>query len=112
MHIEGPFKLGVVDIPHTLGRELRLSFTEGFRAKSTADQVAEFKRYIHGLHALAIALPPADGDRRGMLTVMQVTEQLLPHIEQDEIPLGEPIIIEVKPDFAGGFLNAEGRLRH
>ena len=112
MLIEGPFKLGIVETPHSMGHELHLGFREEFRAKPTADQALEVRRYIAELHATAAQLPPEDHNRQGMLTITQVAEQLLPHLEQDEIPLEEPIVIELRSDPAAGFLTLNGPASH
>jgi hypothetical protein len=107
MLIEGPFKLGVVETPHAMGHELPLSFRDQFRANPIADQALEVRRYIAELHATAAQLPPKDNNRHGMLTIAQVAEQLLPHLEQDEIP-EEPIVIELRSDLAAGFPTLNG----
>lgn len=95
MNIDGPFEIGVVDNEDTSVRELHLSFTEQFRSLGLEQRVEALSRYIATLEKMS-ASGTDTGNFQGMLLVMQVTEQLLPHIAEDEIPLNETIVVELQ----------------
>ena len=80
------------------GHELHLDFTAKFRAMNIAQQTDAFQRYIHDLINDISRLDPDDPNRRGMLTILQVAEQLMPHVEANEIPLEETIVISLQQD--------------
>jgi hypothetical protein len=100
MLIEGPLRIRVVDKDDLLGsrRELHLDFNENFQNLTPASQYAEFEAYVQRL-ARQIEVVQADTpDRRGMLIILQIAEQLLPHVAAREIPLDETIVVEIGPD--------------
>lgn len=97
MVIEGPFTIGIVENPETLGRELHLSFTPAFQSLDSAARTAAFVAYLDDLRTQMAALGEDDQNRAGMATILQVAEQLLPHLEADEIPLEETIVLEIQP---------------
>ncbi|NNJ95921.1 MAG: transcriptional regulator [Gammaproteobacteria bacterium] len=80
------------------GNELHLDFTAEFRAKNIAQQTDAFQQYIRDLINDISRLDPNDPNRQGMLTILQVVEQLMPHIEANEIPLEETIVISLQQD--------------
>ena len=41
-------------------------------------------------------LEETDPNRQGMLTIQQIAEELLPHIESNEIPLEDAIIVKLQ----------------
>ena len=96
MLIEGPFKLGIVEKEDSTDRELHLDFTEPFRQFDVPGREAALRDYIASLSHAAAQLAEDSADRRGMLTMMEIAEQLLPHICADEIPLSETIVMEME----------------
>ena len=96
MLIEGPFKIGFLDDPNTTGSELRLDFTDEFRALPLEQQATVFKDYLSQLHEKILATPENDNNKQGMLMVQQVAEKLLPHVAEGEIPLHETIVIQLQ----------------
>jgi hypothetical protein len=106
MIIDAPFKIGILDSV-TGGRELHLDFTEEFRHLNIAQQADEFNNYIHGLINQISRLDEDDANRQGMITIRQIAEQLLPHIEANEIPLEETIVIELQQDNPFGNIRLE-----
>ncbi len=98
MQIDGPFRVTVVESQDTLGHELRLEFTEAFRALAVADQAGAMRRYLAELQRMILDEPQDSAERRGMLTIQQVAAELLPHIAAGEIPLGENIVIRIAPN--------------
>jgi len=96
MQIEGPFNIRVVTNEDSHSRELHLSFTSAFQQKNLEQRLADFREHISDLQK-SIADTQDEASQQGMLTILQISEQLLPHIESDEIPLEETIVIEIGP---------------
>ena len=94
MQIEGPFIIKVVDNSSSQSRELQLTFTTDFQSLSHDAQVKSFKDYIASLQQQIQATDDAQ-NQQGMLTIQQICEQLLPHLQDNEIPLDETIVIEM-----------------
>jgi len=97
MEINGPFKIGVMQNDMG-GNELHLNFTAEFRAMNSAQQADSFQNYINSLINEISRLDEKDTNRQGMLTILQVAEQLMPHIQANEIPLEETIVISLQQD--------------
>ena len=97
MEINGPFKIGTMQNDMG-GHELHLDFTAEFRAMNIAQQADSFQKYISELTNEINRLDEKDANRLGMVTVLQVAEQLMPHIEANEIPLEETIVISLQQD--------------
>jgi nitrate reductase assembly molybdenum cofactor insertion protein NarJ len=106
MIIDAPFKIGILDSA-TGGRELHLDFTEEFRRLNIAQQADEFSNYIHSLINQISRLDEDDANRQGMITIRQISEQLRPHIEANEIPLEETIVIELQHNSPFGNIRME-----
>ena len=98
MRIDGPFQIGVVERDDGTGRELHLEFSDDFRRLDVGDRAATLRDYISQLSRRITEAGDASPDAQGMLTVQQIAEQLLPHIEADEIALTETIVIEIRSD--------------
>jgi len=97
MDINGPFKIGTLQNDMG-GHELHLDFTADFRAMNSAQQADAFQNYINSLINEISRLDEKDVNRPGMLTILQVAEQLMPHIQANEIPLEETIVISLQQD--------------
>ena len=97
MEIKGPFKIGTLQ-NDVGGYELHLDFTHEFRTLNVAQQADALQNYIGDLINEINRLDEKDSDRQGMLTILQVAEQLMPHIEANEIPLEETIVINLQQD--------------
>lgn len=95
MEIQGPFRIGIMQ-NDLGGQELHLDFTHAFRALNLAQQADAFREYIAALTVDISELDEQDRNRQGMLTILQVAEQLLPHIEANEIPLEETIVVSLE----------------
>lgn len=100
MLIEGPFRVGIVE--NDVGGELHLDFTEAFRHLTLTEQGPTFEAYIAYLRQAIADTREDSADRHGMLTILQIAEQLSPHIAAGEIPLTETIVVEIRPDYALG----------
>jgi hypothetical protein len=95
MEIKGPFKIGTMQNDMG-GHELHLDFTAEFRSMNTAQQADALQNYISNLINDISRLDENDANRQGMLTILQVAEQLMPHIQANEIPLEETIVINLQ----------------
>ena len=94
MQIQGPFKINIIEASSGLGKELQLSFTNDFQQLNYDDRITEFTNHIDTLKQQINATNDA-ANQQGMLTILQISEELLPHLAEDEIPLDETIIIEI-----------------
>ena len=94
MEINAPFSINVVDNTETNTRELHLQFQASFNNYPLEMRISLLINYINELKT-NIAQEIDEPNKQGMLTILQITEQMLPHIENDEIPLDEKIIIEL-----------------
>lgn len=95
MEINGPFNIGTLQNDMG-GHELHLDFTAEFRALNSAQQADAFQNYINSLINEISRLDEKETNRQGMLTILQVAEQLMPHIQANEIPLEETIVISLQ----------------
>jgi hypothetical protein len=95
MEITGPLNIGVLD-NDTGGREIHLSFKPDFRVLSLPQQSASFQDFIRTLINEIYKLDESDINRQGMTTILQICEQLQPHIDANELPLEETIVVNVQ----------------
>jgi len=63
-----------------------------------------FKKYIIRLESEVTVLDNDDPNIAGMQLISQISNELLPHVIEDEIPLQETIIIEIRQDLGLGSL--------
>ena len=97
MEIQGPFRIGIMQNDMG-GHELHLDFTSEFRAMNLAQQSDAFQSYINNLINQVSQLDENDANRQGMLTILQIAEQLMPHIQANELPLEETIVVSLQVD--------------
>ena len=102
MEIQGPFSLSVIDNSETGARELHLAFKPAFQQLELEQRINMMKDHLVSLQK-DIEASTDDANRQGMLTIFQVGSELLPHLEADEIPLEETIVIEIGPSQASPF---------
>ena len=95
MEITGPLTIGVID-NDTGGRELHLSFKPEFRVLNVQQQAEGFQEFIKTLINEIHRLDEKDANRQGMTTILQICEQLKPHIEANELPLEETIVVNIQ----------------
>lgn len=95
MEITGPLNIGVLD-NDTGGRELHLSFRPEFRILNIQQQTESFQTFIKTLINEIHKLDEADDNRQGMMTILQICEQLQPHIDANELPLEETIVVNIQ----------------
>jgi len=94
MLIEGPLDISIADNSSSHSRELEITFTSKFKSRELNDRINDFKHHISQLQQ-SIKGTDNPAEQQGMLAILQVCEELLPHIEADEIPLDETIAIEI-----------------
>ncbi len=87
----GPFNIQVLETD-TGDRELHLSFKEKFRASSVQQRSESMQSYINYLTDEILLLEESDQTRQGMINILQICEQLQPHIHTDELQLEETIV--------------------
>ena len=95
MEITGPLDIGVLD-NDTGGRELHLSFKPEFRILNLPQQTEAFQAFIKTLINEIHTLDESDTNRQGMTTILQICEQLQPHIDASELPLEETIVVNIQ----------------
>ncbi|MEA3409922.1 MAG: hypothetical protein U9R74_00060 [Pseudomonadota bacterium] len=98
MLIEGPMRIQLVESEEGNGHQLRIEFTDGYRALAIDAQVREMRGYLQDLRRKIGEEDEHSADRFGMLTIQQVAGELLPHIAAGEIPLQETILVDVRPE--------------
>jgi len=94
MQIDAPFSISVIVNSESQTHELHLSFTQSFQDASLEDRISLFKNHIKDL-GININAETDQQTIQGMNTILQISEQLLPHIIDNEIPLSEEIIVEI-----------------
>jgi hypothetical protein len=98
MRISAPFSIDVIKTEGGGDRELHLQFTQAFRAMPVDHRSVVFKKYVEDLDAMLLEMKDDSAEKAGMITVHQISSELLPHIVRDEIPLSETIVIDVTQD--------------
>ena len=96
VEIQGPFTIAVNDNSETGLRELHLGFKPAFQQQDLQNRIASVNTYLTDLQKSIDAETDAN-NQQGMITIMQISQELLPHLQSDEIPLDETIIIEIGP---------------
>ena len=108
MVIQGPLTIRLLTQEGDLQRELHLAFTEEFIQKPVAIRAMDFNQYIHSLEQQAAQIQTDTPERQGILTILQICQELLPYIQQDEIPLEETIVVNIQAEFGlTQFINAK-----
>lgn len=95
MEITGPLNIGVLD-NDTGSREIHLSFKADFRVLNLQQQSESFQEFIKTLINEIHKLDESDANRHGMTTILQICEQLQPHIDANELPLEETIVVNIQ----------------
>jgi len=98
-----PFDISVQD-PNPDLRELHFSFTDDFQKMAVDQRLEALRAYVKSLIKQAESLVDAES-QRGIITVIQITEQILPHIQSDSLPLQEVLIVEIGSAAEGSSLD-------
>ncbi len=88
-----PFTISVQDPAPNL-RELHFDFSHEFRQMSVEQRLESLRAYVESLIQQARGLTD-ESSQRGVMTVIEITEQLLPHIQTDSLPLEQTLIVEM-----------------
>ena len=96
MEIEGPIRVTVVEPSPEGNYELHIRFTEAFQHQDLAEQGPAFREYLAQLHQDVQQPGLDDRTRQGMLLIQQVCEQLLEPIASGDLPLSEPLVVEIQ----------------
>ncbi len=104
MEIDGPLRIGIVTQDNSLDREIHVDFTDAFQRLTLQEQGQVFSQYVRQLKMQSEAITQDNQERQGMLVVLQVAEQLMPHVQAGEIPLNETIVVEVNSESVLGNL--------
>lgn len=102
MEIQGPFTISVNDNSETGLRELHLGFKPGFQQQDLQSRLSSMQEYLNSLEQ-DISSETDENNKQGMLTILQIAQQLQPHLKTDDIPLGETIIVEIGPSQSSPF---------
>lgn len=98
-----PFTISVHDPKPDL-RELHFDFSMEFRQMSVEQRLEALRAYIESLIKQSQDIQDA-GSQRGVMTVIEITEQLLPHIQSDSLPLEQTLVVEMGAGAEGSSLN-------
>lgn len=98
MLIEAPFNISVVEKSGSESKELHLTFTEQFSNSELSKRVRITKKYLSELNNSLQDLPSDSKDKQGMLIVEQLAGEIFTHIANDELELGETIVIEINKE--------------
>jgi hypothetical protein len=107
MEITGPLNIAVLE-NDTGGRELQLSFKAEFRILNLQQQTENFQEFIKTLINEIHKLDASDANRQGMTTILQICEQLQPHIDANELPLEETIVVSIQTHSPFGNIKISG----
>ena len=107
MEISGPLNIGVLD-NDTGSRELHLSFKPEFRVLNQSQQSESFQEFIKTLINEISKLDETDNNRQGMTTILQICEQLQPHVDANELPLEETIVVNIQTHSPFGNIKISG----
>jgi len=102
-YLPAPFDISVHD-PQPRLRELHLSFTPEFQKMTVEQRLQALRTYIESMLEQAKSTGDA-GTQKGLMMVIELTEQLLPHIQSDSMPLQETLIVEMGEDASGASLD-------
>jgi len=83
VQIQGPFTISVND-------------NSGIQQSDLKSRLNTIKDYLAELHK-GIDAENDVTSQQGMITISQIVQELLPHLEADEIPLNETIVVEIGP---------------
>lgn len=102
MEIQGPFTLSVIDNSESGLRELHLGFKPAFQQLELTARIEMLNTHMAELQQNAES-EQDEANKQGILTILQVANELRPHLQADEIPLEETIVIEIGPSQSSPF---------
>ncbi len=84
--------------------ELHLSFTTEFQQMDLSQRVKVYKDYLEYLIAQA-QLAQDETSQKGIITLLQIAEQLFPHVQSEQIPLDQTLVVGIGEDAEGSSLD-------
>ena len=111
MAIKVPFNIGFNDQVAGQARQLHLSFTAEFQRMDQQQREKVYQEYIEHLIAQA-QLAKDEESQKGIITVLQIAEQLFPHLQSQQIPMQQTIIVEIGEQAEGSTLDELLKNRH
>ncbi len=103
MSVTAPFSIAVEEPSPDL-RELHFSFSSEFQQMSVEQRLETIRAYIESLLRQSQTLHNAS-EQKGLMTVIEISEQLLPHIQSDSLPLEQTLIVEMGEGAEGDSLD-------
>jgi len=88
-----PFSISVKD-PTAQLRELHLSFTPDFQRMNVELRLEVMRAYIASMLVQAKSTND-EAAQRGLMMVIELSEQLLPYIQSDSMPLQDTLVVEM-----------------
>ncbi len=112
MLIEGPMNIAIGDAADGQGKVLLITFKPEFQALGLRERTTGWHTYLQGLQRdVAEVADPNDHNRAGMMIIAQFAAELLPHIEADEIPLDQSIVLQVRREQAVALADLLGGIK-
>jgi len=96
MDIQGPIKVGVVEPSPEGNYELHIDFIEEFQKAPLEQQGPQFRAYLAELQQALHGGELDERNAQGVMLILQICEQLAPHIDSGDLALGETLIIEIQ----------------
>jgi len=97
MLTEGPLNISLMETDSG-GRELHIDFADDFKTLKVTERVEALKKVINHLKTEINILEEDDAEREGMSMILHFAEEILPHIEADNISLEETIVGDIQND--------------
>ncbi len=103
MELSEPFTLSIQNPKPNL-RELHIDFTPAFRELSIDERLENLRVYVQALIQQSESLQDPDA-QRGVIMMIEIVEQILPHVQSDSLPLEQTLIVEMGEGGEGSSLN-------
>lgn len=94
---EAPFTAQLVAQENNQRRKLLLTFPAAFQRMEISAQATAMGAYMVELQQQARAAEDGSREQEGILIVLQIAEQMFPHIQAGEIDLSQTIEVEMEP---------------
>ena len=100
MAVKIPFEIEFYENNQNKTGEIHLRFTDQFQAMSQELREKTFQGYLEHLMA-QVQMAKDENSQKGIITILEISEQLFPHLKQQQIPLQETIIVELGENAEG-----------
>lgn len=96
MIIEGPYTVRLAENTESLENEIHVQFNADFVELSQEERGTVFGKHLAALRVLSKNTSSDHLDYPGIMTLLQFCESIYPYILNGEVPLEDPIVIEVE----------------